>query len=57
MRRVLQEVKTSGKPRSHFEEITKTAGKPGEKFNIRDFSVLTHDARSYTAIPNYANKL
>jgi hypothetical protein len=29
--------------------------RPSEVFNIRDFSVLTNDARGFTAIPNYTN--
>ena len=29
--------------------------RPGEVFNIREFSVLTNDARGFTAIPNYTN--
>lgn len=30
--------------------------RPSEVFNIRDFSVVTHDARGFTAIPNYINQ-
>ena len=30
--------------------------RPSEVFNIRDFSVITNDARGFTAIPNYVNK-
>jgi hypothetical protein len=29
--------------------------RPSEVFNIRDFSVVTNDARGFTATPNYAN--
>src|SRR5262245_147521 len=29
--------------------------RPSEEFNIRDFLVLTNDARGFTAIPNYIN--
>jgi hypothetical protein len=30
--------------------------RPSEVFNLRDFAVVTHDARGFTAIPNYTNK-
>src|SRR5262249_45110928 len=30
--------------------------RPNEVFNIRDFSVLTNDARGFTAISNYTNQ-
>jgi hypothetical protein len=29
--------------------------RPSEVFNVRDFSVVTNDARGFTAIPNYIN--
>src|SRR5262245_49971306 len=30
--------------------------RPSELFNVRDFSVVTNDARGFTAIPTYTNQ-